>query len=161
MYIFCLFLSFSAVQNSPGLFAAFGFKYISDADGHNAMPVLIGLTLFSQTFWGPVEKVLSLAMNFNSRRNEFQADKFACDLGMGADLAEGLIKISIGNLNLWCRFSAYFNLFISRCAATENLGNMVPDSLYSAYHFSHPPLVERLRAIKAATEKAKSDKKKN
>lgn len=25
---------------------------------------------------------------------------------------------------------------------------MVPDTLYSMYHFSHPPLVERLRAIR-------------
>ena len=24
---------------------------------------------------------------------------------------------------------------------------MVPDELYSLYHFSHPPLVERLRAL--------------
>jgi hypothetical protein len=29
----------------------------------------------------------------------------------------------------------------------ENLGNMVPDAWYSLYHFSHPPLVERLRAL--------------
>lgn len=96
VYIFALFLSFSAVQNTPGLFSAFGFKYESDADGHNSMPVLIGLTLFTQTFWGPVEKCLSLVMNFNSRYNEFQADKFACTLGMGQELADGLVKISIG-----------------------------------------------------------------
>jgi STE24 endopeptidase len=31
----------------------------------------------------------------------------------------------------------------------ENLSNMVPDALYSAYHYSHPPLLERLRAIQA------------
>ena len=43
---------------------------------------------------------------------------------MGEDLCKGLIKISV-----------------------ENLGNMVPDALYSLYHFSHPPLVERLRAL--------------
>ena len=34
---------------------------------------------------------------------------------------------------------------------TENLGNMVPDPLYSMYHFSHPPLVERLRALTTTT----------
>lgn len=63
-------------------------------------------------------------MNFNSRANEFAADRYALDLGMGAALGSGLVKISV-----------------------ENLGNMVPDELYSAYHFSHPPLVERLRAL--------------
>jgi STE24 endopeptidase len=44
---------------------------------------------------------------------------------MGEALCEGLVKISV-----------------------ENLGNMVPDTLYSLYHFSHPPLVERLRAVR-------------
>ena len=73
---------------------------MADSAGNNAMPVLIGLTLFTQTFWGPVDKCLTLAMNFNSRRNEFQADNFACSMGMGADLAEGLIKISIGKERL-------------------------------------------------------------
>jgi hypothetical protein len=34
-------------------------------------------------------------------------------------------------------------MFIGLLCA-ENLGNLVPDSLYSLYHFSHPPLVERL-----------------
>lgn len=105
MYIFTLFLSFSVVQNSPSLFSAFGFKYMADAAGNNTMPVLIGLTLFTQTFWGPVEKCLSLAMNFNSRRNEFQADAFACSLDMGAELSEGLVKISVGMDILhiyWC-----------------------------------------------------------
>lgn len=41
-------------------------------------------------------------------------------------------------------------LFISSFLSSplaENLDNMVPDKLYSSYHYSHPPLVERLRAI--------------
>lgn len=29
---------------------------------------------------------------------------------------------------------------------------MVPDPLYSMYHYSHPPLLERLRAIDAGTK---------
>jgi STE24 endopeptidase len=70
-------------------------------------------------------------MNFNSRVNEFAADRYALNLGMAEPLASGLIKISI-----------------------ENLGNMVPDPLYSMYHFSHPPLVERLRALKLKDKKS-------
>ena len=73
-------------------------------------------------------------MNINSRRNEFQADKYACDLGMGAPLGTGLIKISVEN----------------KGAAT-----MLPDKLYSTYHFSHPPLVERLAAINEAIGKGR------
>ena len=29
----------------------------------------------------------------------------------------------------------------------ENLGAMAPDWLYSTYHYSHPPVVERISAI--------------
>jgi len=29
----------------------------------------------------------------------------------------------------------------------ENLGNLVPDEWYSTFHFSHPTLVERIRAL--------------
>ena len=79
-----------------------------------------------------IHQVLHLFLNINSRANEFAADKYANDLGMGKELCSGLVKISV-----------------------ENLGNMVPDSLYSLYHFSHPPLVERLRAIEAANRKSK------
>jgi Zn-dependent protease with chaperone function len=69
-------------------------------------------------------QILTLILNINSRANEFAADQYAKDLGMATALGSGLVKISV-----------------------ENLGNMVPDGLYSMYHFSHPPLVERLAAI--------------
>jgi STE24 endopeptidase len=125
IYTFCLFLAFSYVQHTPALFTAFGFVYTPAGSPSVAMPVFVGLILFSQTFWSPVEKVLSLLMTYNSRYNEFAADSFACGLDMSEDLASGLIKISL-----------------------ENLDNFVPDSLYSSYHYSHPPLVERLKAIR-------------
>jgi Zn-dependent protease with chaperone function len=32
---------------------------------------------------------------------------------------------------------------------------MVPDRLYSMYHYSHPPLLERLRAIEKGTASKK------
>ena len=89
-YTFALFWTFSFVQSTPALFSSFGFAY------HTPMPVFIGLMLFTQTFWGPVDKALSLILTFNSRRNEFAADAFAIKLGKGAALASGLIKISIG-----------------------------------------------------------------
>jgi hypothetical protein len=53
LYTFFLFLDFSYFQNSPGLFAAFGFNSSAPT-----MPVLVGLVLFSQTIWSPVDKVL-------------------------------------------------------------------------------------------------------
>lgn len=132
IYTFCLFLAFSHVQHTPALFTAFGFVYTPDSTPSSPMPVFVGLMLFIQTFWSPIEKILSLLMTFNSRHNEFAADSYACKLGMSDDLASGLIKISL-----------------------ENLDNFVPDWLYSSYHYSHPPLVERLKAIRSASSDTK------
>lgn len=63
-------------------------------------------------------------MTMLSRRFEFQADAFAKELGFAAHLKSALIKLN-----------------------TDNLGFPIADKLYSAYHYSHPPLVERLRAL--------------
>ena len=71
-------------------------------------------------------------MNLLSRKNEFEADRFAVKLGYGDLLQSALIKLQI-----------------------ENKGNMNPDCMYSAMNYSHPPLLERLSAIKAAMDKQK------
>lgn len=36
---------------------------------------------------------------------------------------------------------------------TENKSDFVVDRLYSQYHYSHPPMAERLRAISKAAKK--------
>lgn len=59
-YVFTLFLAFSYVQNTPGMFAAFGFHFTDPAVA--PMPVFVGLMLFSQTFWTPVDKVVSILL---------------------------------------------------------------------------------------------------
>ncbi len=130
-YTLCLFLAFSYVQTSTELFGAFGFTC---GDQSESMPMFVGLLLFMQTYWTPVDKLLTFVLNVNSRRNEFAADRYSKNLGMSKDLAAGLVKISV-----------------------ENLGNMVPDPLYSAYHFSHPPVVERIAAMLDGSE-SKKDK---
>ena len=88
------------------------------------VPTLIALMLFFQTVFAPIEKVLSFVMTLFSRQCEFGADRFSADLGMSSELQSGLCKIHL-----------------------ENLGAMCPDWLYSTYHYSHPPLVERLSAM--------------
>lgn len=120
VYFFLLFLSFSFVQNTAGLYAAFGFAFLP-----NKNPIFIGLTLFLTVFMSPVDKVLNFILFSNSRYNEFMADRYAqIKFNYGKELQSGLIKISI-----------------------ENLGNLAPDWLYSLYHHSHPTLVERLTAL--------------
>ncbi|KAJ2400370.1 zinc metalloprotease [Coemansia sp. RSA 2531] len=89
----------------------------------DTMPVLIGFTFF-QYLYQPLDSLLTFASNVMSRKHEFEADEFSKKLGYGKELASSLIKLQI-----------------------ENKGNMNPDHMYSAYHYSHPPLVERLNAI--------------
>ena len=103
--------------NASDLYSAFGFV------GDTA-PTLIALLLFFQTIWAPVDKVLSFLLTMNSRRMEFEADKFGFDLGMGQDLQTGLIKLCV-----------------------ENKSGITYAKLYSMYHHSHPPIDERLSAL--------------
>uniref|UniRef100_A0A7S2Y816 Peptidase M48 domain-containing protein n=1 Tax=Entomoneis paludosa TaxID=265537 RepID=A0A7S2Y816_9STRA len=95
-------------------------------------PTLVALLLFFQTLWAPVDKILSFLLTIFSRYNEFAADRFSVDLGMSQMLQSGLCKIHL-----------------------ENLGAMCPDPWYSMYHYSHPPLVERLAAMMALDQKRK------
>lgn len=62
-----------------------------------------------------------------SRHNEREADRFSFALtGDNESMATSLIKLS-----------------------RENLSNLYPHPLYVALHYSHPPLVERVRAIRS------------
>eukprot|EP00164_Ancoracysta_twista_P000535 GFYU01000715.1.p2 GENE.GFYU01000715.1~~GFYU01000715.1.p2 ORF type:complete len:430 (+),score=118.71 GFYU01000715.1:105-1394(+) len=98
-------------------------------------PLIIGLLLFFSHLMSPVSHVLGFLLNILSRHYEYQADEFAVDLGFGPELKEGLIKIH-----------------------SENLSNLNPDSWYSTYHYSHPTLIERMRAIdKAVVSRKKKE----
>ncbi len=45
-------------------------------------------------------------------------------------------------------------LLMNLLSACPLQGALASDPLYSAYHYSHPPLVERLAALDAAGKKA-------
>jgi len=102
-----------------------------------ATPVYIGM-LFFQCVYSPVQHVLSFLFNVVSRKHEFEADAFAADLGYGPELKAGLLTLQ-----------------------KENKGTMLPDPLYSAYHHSHPPLLQRLEAIDKAMAKQTTKGKKD
>ncbi|KAI1645601.1 peptidase family M48-domain-containing protein [Daldinia loculata] len=102
----------------------------------NEHPIIIGFILFSDAL-APMDLVIKLLMNIMSRRFEFQADAFARNLGYQAELASSLIKLQI-----------------------QNLSTMDADSLYASYHFSHPILSERLKALEwTPTGKVVEEKK--
>lgn len=89
-------------------------------------PIIIGFILFSDAL-APMDLVIKLLMNIMSRRFEFQADAFANGLGYKSELASSLIKLQI-----------------------QNLSTMDADWVYASYHFSHPILSERLKALEWA-----------
>ncbi|KAK4751653.1 hypothetical protein SAY87_020451 [Trapa incisa] len=97
--------------------------------GFDAQPVLIGLIIFQHTVI-PLQHLVSFGLNLVSRSFEFQADAFAKRLGYAAALRAGLVKLQ-----------------------EENLSAMNTDPWYSAYHYSHPPLVERLAALDEPNKK--------
>jgi STE24 endopeptidase len=65
-------------------------------------------------------------LNSFSRRNEYQADRFACKYGLAESLIEGLVKLS-----------------------RKNLSNLTPHPAYVFFHYSHPPLLKRISALRS------------
>lgn len=108
------------------LFALFsGNQLLYDAFGFvDIHPTVIGLIIVLQYLLSPYNEVLQFLMTVLSRRFEFQADAFGKRLGYAEALKHALIKLN-----------------------KDNLGFPITDWLYSAYHFSHPPLLERLAAL--------------
>lgn len=130
LHTFTMFYTLGMCIRDPSLYASFGFA--TTLQGKQVIPIFIGMIFFSQSVFAPVDQLIGFLMTLHTRRNEFQADAYAVKLGLGNDLQTGLTKLSI-----------------------ENLSNLNPDSLYSAYHYSHPPLAERLTAVDEAMKKQK------
>ncbi|THH19549.1 hypothetical protein EW146_g1633 [Bondarzewia mesenterica] len=131
MHIFSILSLFPAFLHAPPLLRSFGFP----TDVAANPPPIIAFLLF-QMVVTPFEAVVSMALNAVSRRFEYQADHFACELGtrlksddmgdMGSRLGRALVTLHV-----------------------ENLSTVWVDWLYSAYHHSHPTLTERLKALEA------------
>jgi len=79
-------------------------------------------------FSAPLENKLSL-------KHEREADSFAVDvMGGGAPLADALANLT-----------------------SENLANPFPHPLYATFHYTHPPIPERIRYIEAQSEPTDSE----
>lgn len=48
--------------------------------------------------WAPVDHLLGVLMNMLSRKNEFEADAYAVELGYSKGLQSGLVKLQLENL---------------------------------------------------------------
>ena len=111
-----LFFILSRFLGNQGLFEAFGMEHIS---------VYAGLIFFG-FLYAPLSTLISIAFNAFSRRNEYQADRFAAESGGdGEALISGLKKLSI-----------------------NNLANLTPHPLKVWLSYSHPPVLARIQALR-------------
>jgi len=86
--------------------------------------IYAGLIFFSILF-SPVDLVISIVMQFFSRKDEYEADRFAALTTKKAGaLTTALKKLS-----------------------ADNLANLTPHPFYVFLHYSHPPLVQRVAAM--------------
>ncbi len=100
----------------PGLHEAFFMEQIS---------VYAGLVFFG-LLYAPVEMILSVIMQYFSRKHEFEADRFAAETtGDPESMVSGLKKLS-----------------------ADNLSNLTPHPFHVFLNYSHPPVAQRIRAIR-------------
>ncbi|KAI0301353.1 metalloendopeptidase [Russula brevipes] len=135
LHLFTILALFPAFLHAPPFLRSFGFP---ESVATRPPPIIAyNLTPMLLT---PFEAVVGMALNAISRRFEYQADRFACELpaiihvesaedkeemkDMGTRLGRALISLHV-----------------------ENLATVWVDWLYSAYHHSHPTLTERLKAL--------------
>lgn len=110
LYILSLFI------NHPEMSLAIG---VSTPSFHTA---LVGFALL----YSPISEITGLAMNYLSRKFEFQADDYAKNTFAATPLVTSLKKLS-----------------------KNSLSNLTPHPAYVFVHYSHPPLIERIRNLKA------------
>ena len=76
--------------------------------------------------YSPISEITGLLMNHFSRKFEYQADDYAKDTYAALPLVSSLKKLS-----------------------KNSLSNLTPHPAYVFMHYSHPPLIDRIRNLKA------------
>ena len=99
-------------------------EVIASSLGSSKMNFHIGIIAFS-FLYSPIGLITGVLMNILSRKNEYEADKFAKDTYNGNFLELALKKLSV-----------------------DSLSNLYPHPLYVFVHYSHPPLLKRLARLK-------------
>ncbi len=100
-----------------------GNPVLSQALGATEGSFHIGILAFG-LLYSPLSLVIGLIMNFVSRKNEYQADRFAGEKYSANALKKALKKLSV-----------------------DNLSNLRPHPLYVFFYYSHPTLLQRLKAL--------------
>ena len=110
-----MFYLLSIFISHPALFEAFYMDQVS---------VYAGFVFFGMLY-SPIDFFTGLAVMAWSRKNEYQADRFAAETTANPKaMANALKKLSVSNLS-----------------------NLHPHPFYVALNYSHPPVLERIRGI--------------
>ncbi len=107
------------------LFWFMGEPALSKAMGSNESVPYLGLIAFFYIY-SPVSMITGIFMSILSRKNEYEADAFAAETSDGNAMIAALSRLSV-----------------------THLSNMHPHRAYVFFHYSHPPVLSRIEAIKA------------
>jgi STE24 endopeptidase len=99
--------------------------YLSNALGAGENAIHINLIAFG-ILYTPISHLTGIFMNIISRKNEYEADKYAATTYNGVALQTALKKLS-----------------------SDSLSNLTPHPAYVFMHYSHPPLLQRLKALQS------------
>lgn len=97
---------------------------LSFALGGSQQAIHLNLIAFGILF-SPISGITGLFMSLLSRKNEFEADAYAKETYDGNALSNALKRLSV-----------------------DSLSNLYPHPAYVFFHYSHPPLLQRLAALK-------------
>ena len=117
VFLFLSFLALGWLQQSPWFVEAFGFSATGTI---GPVVLLFGLLSGLVTFW------TSPLTNALSRKHEYEADAFA-----RSAMEDDPMPI----------------IQALRVLSEKNLSNLTPHPVYSAFHYSHPTLLEREGAL--------------
>ena len=110
-----IFFLLSLFLGSLGLYQAF----------YMTQPSIYAGLLFFGLLYTPIVLVLSIALQMISRKNEYEADRFAAEtIDEPSRLIDALKKLF-----------------------ATNLSNLTPHPFYVFLNYSHPPLLQRVQAI--------------
>jgi STE24 endopeptidase len=87
---------------------------------------IYGSLIFFSFIFSPLSLLLGIAINILSRKHEFEADRYAANsTGQTSSLISGLKKLSVANLS-----------------------NLTPHPAMVFFHYSHPPILVRIDALR-------------
>ena len=100
-----------------------GNPALSNALGVNESSFHFDILVFG-LLYSPLSQILGIISNYISRKHEFEADAYAKETYNGNALETALKKLSV-----------------------DNLSNLQPHPAYVFVHYSHPPLLKRLKQL--------------